>query len=277
AFLDLHVVAVVGDGGDDVADVVRLRRVVRDDVVERHVVLGDLRGEVRLDNFRDGVVVVRQVVQQVADPVEGVLVVGGGVVRVAGQLHVGGGAAELFLGDFLAGDGLDDVGAGDEHAGGVLHHDDEVGQGGGVGVAAGAGAEDDGDLGDDAGGLDVVVEGLGDVIQGDGAVLDAGAGALVQADDRAAGLDGQLLQLDHLLAVNLAEGATEDGAVLGEDADLATVDGAPAGDDAVGGGTLGDQAEVRGAGGRQGIGLDEGGLVAEVGDAVAGGDAAVRA
>lgn len=127
--------------------------------------------------------------------------------------------------------------------------------------------------GDDARGLDVVVERLGDVVQGHGAVLDAGAGAFVQTDDRAAGLDGELLQLHHLLSVHLAEGAAEDRAVLREDAHLAAVDGAPAGDDAVGGRALGVHAEVAGAVTGQCVGLDEGALVEEVGDAIAGGHA----
>ncbi len=70
----------------------------------------------------------------------------------AGLDHVGVRAAEVFHGDVFAGDGFDDVGAGDEHLGGLVDHDDEVGQGGGVDVAAGGGAHDQGDLRDDAGG-----------------------------------------------------------------------------------------------------------------------------
>src|SRR5699024_3223382 len=160
--------------------------------------------------------------------------------------------------------GLDHVGAGDEHLGGLVHHDHEVGQGGAVGVAAGAGAHDHGDLRDHTGGLDVLIEGLGDEVEGDRTVLDAGTCTLVQADEWAAGVDGQLHDLDHLLAVHLTEGAAEDGAVLGEDADLAAVDGAPAGDDAVGGRALVAQAECGGAVAGELIGFDEGGLIEHV-------------
>lgn len=53
---------------------------------------------------------------------------------------MGVGAAEFLHGDVFTGDGLDDVGSGDEHLAGLVDHDDEVGQGGGVDVPAGRGA-----------------------------------------------------------------------------------------------------------------------------------------
>ena len=40
----------------------------------------------------------------------------------------GWGATEFLHGDVFAGDGLDDVGPGDEHLAGLVDHDDEVGQ-----------------------------------------------------------------------------------------------------------------------------------------------------
>ena len=100
-------------------------------------------------------------------------------------------------------------------------------------MAAGARAHDQGDLRDDAGGVHVAPEDLAVEAERDHALLDAGAAALVDADDRAAGLDREVHDLDDLLAVDLAERAAEDGEVLGEHADLAAVDGAVAGDDAV--------------------------------------------
>ena len=147
--------------------------------------------------------------------------------------HVGVRAAQLLHGDVLAGDGLDDVGSGDEHLAGLVDHDDEVGQRGGVDVPARGGAHDQRDLRDDAGGQDVVAEDLAVQAERDDALLDAGAGAVVDADERAAGLDRQLLDLDDLLAVDLAEAAAEHGGVLAEDADVAAVDGAVAGHHAV--------------------------------------------
>src|SRR3954454_9956491 len=85
----------------------------------------------------------------------------------------------------------------------------------------------------------------------DAALLEQGAGALVDADDRAAGLDREVHHLGDLLAVHLAERAAEDREVLGEDADLAAVDRAVAGDDAVAVGAPLLQPERRGAVPRQ--------------------------
>ena len=182
---------------------------------------------------RIGVVVGRQVAQQVADVVERVLLAGGDVVRQTRLRHMGVRAAELLHRHLLAGDRLDDVRAGDEHLAGLVDHDDEVGQRGGVDVAARRGAHDQRDLRDDAGRLDVVVEDVAVQAQRDDALLDARARAVVDADERAAGLDGQLLHLDDLLAVHLAEAAAEHRRVLAEDAHVAAVDGAVTGDHTV--------------------------------------------
>ena len=58
------------------------------------------------------------------------------------------------------------------------------------------------------GGAHVAVEDLAVERQRHDALLDAGAGAVVDADERAAGLDGQVHDLDDLLAVYLAEAAS---------------------------------------------------------------------
>ena len=194
---------------------------------------------------------------------------------VAGLGVVGPGAAELLHRDVLAGDGLDDVGSGDEHVRGAVDHDREVGDRGGVDVAAGAGAHDQADLRDHAAGVHVAAEDLAVQAQRDDALLDAGAGALVDADDRAAGLDGEVHDLGDLLAVDLAQGAAEDREVLGEHARLAAVDGAVAGDHAVAVRAALLEAERRGAVPGQLVELDEGALVEEHLDPLAGGLAAL--
>ncbi len=237
--LDLEELVVVEDAADDLVHVVRLVRRVRDEGVEFEILFGERvldRSGGRLgDGQRGGsaAVVARQVAQQLLDVIERVLLVGGDVVRDAGLRHVRLCTAEVFHRDVLAGDGLDHVGAGDEHLAGLVDHDDEVGQCGGVDVAAGRCAHDQRDLRDDARGADVAVEDLAVEAERDDALLDAGAGALVDADQRAAGLDREVHHLDDLLAVDLTEAAAEDGDVLAEDADLAAVDGAVTGDDTV--------------------------------------------
>ena len=188
---------------------------------------------------------------------------------------VGPGAAEVLHRHVLAGDGLDDVGSGDEHRGGLVDHDREVGDGGGVDVAAGAVAHDHADLRDDARGVHVASEDLAVEAEGDHALLDARAGALVDADDRAAGLDGEVHHLGDLLAVDLAQRAAEDREVLAEDAHHAPVDLAVAGDDAVAVGPVLLQPERGRAVPRELVELDEGALVEEHLDALARGPAAL--
>src|SRR2546421_311768 len=99
--------------------------------------------------------------------------------------------------------------------------------------AAGARPNDRGDLRHDAGGHHVAVEDLGEQAERDHALLDAGAAAVVDPDDRAAGLQRVIHDLDDLLAVDLAERPAEHGEVLAEHADRAPVHGAVPGDDAV--------------------------------------------
>ena len=208
-FLDLQVFAVVGDALDYVADVVGDGGGVRDHLIKAQVVCGEVVGDGSLFAFElrergVGAVVGGKEAHQLLDPFEGFLVGFCGEVGVAGGFHMDGGATQVFLANVLAGHGLDNVRAGHKHLGGFIHHDHKVRQCRGVSVAARAGAHNHGDLWNHAGGVDVVVEGLRNKVEGDGTVLDAGAGTFVQADQRAAGLYGQFHDLDHFFAINLA-------------------------------------------------------------------------
>ncbi len=156
-----------------------------------------------------------------------------------------GGAAELFGGDDLVGDGLHHVGAGDEHVAGVLHHEDEVGHGRRIDVAAGAGAHDDGDLRDHARGEHVAAEHVGIAGERGDALLDAGAARVIEADDGRPRLHRHVLQFRDLQRVGLGQRAAEHGKVLGEHKGLAAVDGAPAGDDAVAGASCSSPCRTR--------------------------------
>jgi hypothetical protein len=170
------------------------------------------------------------------------------VVGAVGDRRLRGvdlGAAELLGRHDLVRDRLHHVRAGDEHVARVADHEDEVGHGGRVHVAAGAGAHDDGDLRDDAGGDDVAPEDLAVAAERRDALLDARPAGVEEADDRRAGLERHVLDLGDLLRVRLGQRAAEDGEVLGEDEDRAAVDGAPAGHDAVARDLLPGHAEVR--------------------------------
>ena len=147
-------------------------------------------------------------------------------------------ATELFEGDVLAGDRLDDVRTGDEHVACVLHHEDEVRQRRGVDTAAGARTQDDRDLGYDARRARVADEDPPVGVQSGDALLNACAGSIVQSDDRQTHGGRHVHDLVDLLAVGLTDRAAEDREVLGEDADLSPVDLAVARDHAVGVGTI---------------------------------------
>ena len=69
---------------------------------------------------------------------ERLVLVGAHEVRDAARAVVRPGAAEVLERDVLAGDGLDDVRAGDEHVRGLVDHQREVGERRRVDVAAGA-------------------------------------------------------------------------------------------------------------------------------------------
>ena len=142
----MHVVGLVGG--------------VRHERVEGAV--GVVLGEVSLDVVRRDLieVVAREEAEERLDEVHRLALVGGHRVGHTALAVVRARAAELVEADVLAGDGLDDVGPGDEHVRGLVDHDREVGDRGGVDGAAGARPHDQRDLRDHAGGEHVASEDL---------------------------------------------------------------------------------------------------------------------
>ena len=177
--------------------------------------------------------------------------------------------AQFFGCDDLVSYGLHHVRAGDEHVTRVAHHEDEIGHGGRVHVAASARPHDDGDLRNDAGGDDVPLEHLAVAAERRHALLDAGAAGIEQPHDRRARAHRHILDLDDLLRVGLRQRAAEHRKVLGEDEDAAPVHRAPAGDHAVAGDLALVHAEVVGAVLDEHVELLEGVLVHEELDALA--------
>ncbi len=137
-------------------------------------------------------------------------------VGLAGELGhaalgvVGQGPAQILLADLLAGDALDDVRAGDEHVGGVLHHEDEVGHGRRIDRAPGGGAHDGRNLRNDPGSNGVAIKDLAVAAKRVHPLLDAGPAGVVEAHQRHPGLEGQVHDLADLLGVHLAQ-ATRPG------------------------------------------------------------------
>ena len=142
-------------------------------------------------------------------------------------------AAQFLGGHDLIRHGLYHVRAGDEHVGGILHHEDEVGHGGGIDRATRARPHDDRDLRHNARGHDVALEHLGIACKAGYALLNPRAAAVVQPDHRRAVLHRHVHDLADLLGVGFGKRAAEDGEILAEHIDHAAVDRAPAGDDAV--------------------------------------------
>ena len=229
----------------------------------------------RLERGRVLEVVRRQEGQEIAHVLEARLLVRRyerGDARLRGVAHR---AAELFERDVLTGDGAHDVGTGDEHVRALAHHEDEVGHGGAVNRATGARAEHHRDLRHHTAREHVAVEDPAVRRERDDALLDAGAGAVVQADHGRADLERDVHQLVDLLGEHLAERAAEHGEVLAEHEDLATVDRAPSGDHTVGVGMLLEPGSVRAMTGEQ-VELVERARVEQEVDALAGEHLALR-
>ena len=268
--LDLKEAVLVDEAVYDVADVIAALRVVGDDVDDLlagvHGDAGDIGGI-----FKVGL---GEVAQKTADSVEAGLVIREGEVSDTALGHVHHGAAQLFDGHGLAGDGLDDGGSGDVHLAGLINHENVVCDGRGVAGAAGAGAHDNGDLGDDAGADGVAVEDLTVAVEGVDALFDAGAAGVVDGDKGRLHLQGKIHGLADLLGVGFAQGAAVDGEVLGRGKGQTAENLAVAGDDAVAENVLLVHAEVRAAGGHHVADLDEGAVVKEPLETLPGGQLA---
>ena len=179
------------------------------------------------------------------------------------------GAAELLFGDFFMRHGLDHVRPGDEHVGGLVDHENEVGDRRRIDRAAGARPHDGGNLRHHSAVQRVAQKNVGVAGQRHHAFLNARAAGIVQADHGRAHLRGQIHDLDDLAGVRLRERSAEDGEILREDIDQPAFDAAVAGDEAVAVRLLLGHAEVVAAVRDQLVGLFEGALVEQKLDALA--------
>ena len=146
-------------------------------------------------------------------------------------MHLG--AAELLVGGDLAGGGLEQGRAGEEHLGLAAHHHHVVRQAGLVGPASGAGAMHHGDLRQAHGGHARLVGEAACAFDEDvGGVVEVGAAALGQGHHRQLVLEGDLLQAQRFLQAGGGDGAALDRAVVGDHQAAHAGDVADAGDDA---------------------------------------------
>ena len=141
----------------------------------------------------------------------------------------GSSAAYIFTGDLF-----DDLRSGDKHAGlSRLNH--EIGQRRTIGCSAGAGAADDGDLGNGSRELHVAVEDARIAVEAVDALLNACTTGVVDEDERGAGLERHDHHLDDLAAMHLSGCTAEDGKILAGQMDQSAIDGGCADYDAIGG------------------------------------------
>ncbi len=154
------------------------------------------------------------------------------------------GAAQFLVGHGLVRYRLHHVGAGHEHVGRILDHEDEVGHGGRIDRAAGARSHDRGDLRHDAGRVDVALKHLGVAGERRDAFLNPSPTGIVEADDRRADQHGLVHDLADLLGVRFRERAAEYREILAERENQPAVHRAVAGDDAVAGDFVLVDAEI---------------------------------
>jgi hypothetical protein len=166
---------------------------------------------------------------------DGVPLAGRNKVRQPAGRDVHARAAQLLGVDLLARDCADHFRPGEKHVRLPFDHHQQVGQGGRVGGAAGARAEQQADLRHDAGVERVAPENFGVAAQPVDALLDARTAGVDQPDERCARLCGAIHHLADLASVHLAQRAAKDGGILGVGEDGAPIHQPKAGHDAVAG------------------------------------------
>ena len=186
---------------------------------------------------------------------------------------VGVGAAQLFFTYLFVRNGFHDVGAGNEHVAFLLHHEDEVGEGGRVAGSAGTRAEYGRDLGYDTRSDGVLVEYRGISREAVHALLYAGASRVVEGNDGGAVFERELLHFHDFGGVAFAQRTAVCREVIGIDKDQAPVDFAVTGNHAVAGNLFLLHAEVVAAVRDKLVEFVEGALVEQHVDAFTGGHA----
>ncbi len=227
----LEELTVVDDSTDDLIHVVGVVGALGDDAVQGVLHAVDGVGALHAGSLFH--VVAGHVTQQLADDGDSLFLGLGGKVCHTALAGMYTSTTQLLLGHVLAGDGLNHLGAGQEHEGDTLGHDDEVGQGRGVNGTTGTRTKDCADLGNNTRCVDVALENLGIASQSVNALLDAGATRVVQADNRSTLLHGQIHHLTHLQCHGLTQRTANDGCILSKHIHQTATDGTETGYNAV--------------------------------------------
>ena len=202
-FLDFEEISVVDDGGDHVLDVIGHAAVGGNQRVE--LFFHPIHRIVACAPRRVLEIVRRHKAEQFAHHAQTLGVIVCHEVRYARFLIVCRRTAEFCLRDLLVRDGLDHVRTGNEHVGGLIDHQDEVGDCRRIHGTPCTGAHDGGDLRHYAAGQRVAQKNVGIASERHHALLDARASAVVQADDRRANAHRHVHDLDDLRCVRFGQ------------------------------------------------------------------------
>src|SRR5215831_5580442 len=163
--------------------------------------------------------------------------------------------------------GLNDVGASNEHIRRFARHENEIGNRWRINRAACTWTHDCADLRNDAARKRVAQENIRVPGKRGHTFLNARAAGIVQANDRRSSAHGEVHYFANFLRVGFRERAAEDGEVLREDVNQASIDAAIAGDEAVARGALLLHAEVHTAVANEFVEFFEGAFVKQQMDA----------
>ena len=242
--LALHFVklAIVDDAPDHLVHVVRLVRVVGNNIEQRLVTPVARVGRRSARRIRE--IVRRDEAEQIANPLKALRLRVKGEVCYARLGRMSVGAPQVLHRHVFVGDGLNDVGPRHEHVRCATHHIREVGDRRRINGAAGAGAEHRRDLRNYTGSKRIAKEDLRVAAERDDAFLDTRATRVVETDDRRAVANGEIHDLHDLLGERFRQRSAEYREILGEDINESTFDLPVAGDDAVAVEFLRIEAEV---------------------------------
>ena len=154
--VDLEKVGIVADGTNDVAHVIRLPGIHRDDAFDVVTRLGRSGGK----TFGFLPVVPGNECEEFLDLMKALKLVRRIKMGIAGNLRVHARSAKVFHGDFFPKDGLDHFRTRNEHLGDLVHNEHEVSQCGRIDGPACARSQDHRDLRDDPRSEGIPVENL---------------------------------------------------------------------------------------------------------------------
>ena len=270
--VDFKEITIVHDGMNRVLDVVGLLGIERNERIQSCIAA---RGRVGSSAARRILEIIRgEKTYQLANHGQAIGIVARDKMRHAALFVVGHRAAKLLLGDFFVRDGFDDVGAGHEHVGSFLGHENEIGDRGRVHGTAGTRSHDGADLGDDAARKRVAQKNVRVTRERCHTLLDARAARIIQADDGRARPHGQVHDFADSLCVGFGERAAKNREVLCEDINQASVDAPKAGDEAIASRPLLLHAKIHAAVADQFVELLEGAFVQQQVDALSRGELA---